>query len=184
MSLTPGTCQPIPAYTPDACDEFVEPNRIIAVAFVEKQDDTLTLPSNTFDVDLLALEAVGSAFIMRNVNGEKNAGEAVTGAGKGTQPERIVGRQHELQITNFEIMAGSNIDFWNKFQEVSYLYNLYFFTENKAWTPGVKNQIMVDSQLPITRDNQTFIEGLVVIRWNNKEQPIAYDVNVTAINAV
>lgn len=156
------------------CDDCVteEANRIIHVAFVKKGTTINTSTAALLSSTLLAAELACNAFIIRNVNGTKDAPSIQEGKGAGKQTTRILGKQHTINFTDFNYV--SNISFWNAFERSAIGYDMYYFTDSKAWkVTGA--QISVAASDPITDDNSTFIEGTVMAKWTQKGNPLAYD---------
>jgi len=160
------------------CQECVtdEPNRIIHVAFVKKGTAINTAALAT---SLQQAEKACNAFIVRNTNGTYDGGTAQQGKGQGRQPQRMLSKRHIATITDFAYI--DNYEFWKNMEVGATGYDLYFFTENKGWVvTGVS--LTIEAKMPITDNNETFIESAVSIQWSQRENPKPYDATTTSLD--
>lgn len=160
------------------CQECVtdEPNRIIHVAFVKKGTAINTASLTT---SLKQAELACNAFIVRNVNGTYDGGTAQQGKGQGRQPQRMLSKRHIATITDFAYI--DNYEFWKNLEVGATGYDLYFFTENKGWViTGVS--LTIEAKMPITDNNETFIESAISIQWSKRENPKPYDATTTDLD--
>jgi hypothetical protein len=146
------------------------------VAFVKKGTSINTASVIT---SLLQAELACNAFIVRNTNGTYDGGTAQQGKGQGRQPQRMLSKRHIATVTDFAYI--DNYEFWKNIEVGATGYDLYFFTENKAWeVKGVS--LSIEAKMPITDNNETFIESAISIQWSKRENPKPYDAVTTSLD--
>lgn len=163
--------------SPRNCDNCPEDelNKVVHVAFVKRGTSISTASAGAFATALLAAEAACNAIIIRNVSGTYDGSKAQKGKGAGKQVSRTLGKKHTLTFTDFDITK--NVEFWNDFEPAASNYDLYFFTDTYGWK-AQSSFISVEAQMPVTDNNETFIEGNIVVEWSYKKLPLPYKCTV------
>jgi hypothetical protein len=167
------------------CDEIVnrscnncpteEPNKIVAVAFVDKGTVIDTSDPQAFVDALLAAEQLDVAQIIRQMSGSYDGGTVVTGPGPGKTLFRSIGGNHVLTVVDYDYV--SNAEFWNGMEKVGQYFDLYFFTSNYGWKIDGAF-ISVEPKGTITDDLNSLIAPPIEIKWSKKGRPLPYLANV------
>lgn len=165
------SCSTTPSRSCGDCIEE-ELNKVVHAAFVARGT---SIDTSSIVDDLLTAELTGSAYIIRNVSGGYDGGKGSFGKGLGKQIKRLLGKAHTLTFIDFDYV--SNAQFWADMELSASNYDLYFFTDTKGWVVA-NAYLSIEAQAPITDDNQTFIEGTIVVTWSKKNNPLNYDTNV------
>jgi hypothetical protein len=158
-----------------------ESGRINAIAFVEESkaalaDETPSLwstasfwTSETYSADIL---------IHDEVDGEYT-GAAVKGAGKGTQQERTIGKNHTATV-HVESVKGNN-DYWDDLA-VSTNYRFVFVGDNYSTLFVSTANVSIDGEMVLQNDISSINEWEVIVTWSDIKLPESYDVPVGIFN--
>lgn len=155
-----------------------EKNKIVHVAFVDKTAWANISTTNP-TTDIKAAEAACTAYVIRNVSGGYDGGTYSEGKAPGKQVTKIQGGTHIVTFTDFGYIE--NVDFWNRFKNVSNNYRMVYFTDTFAWF--VPYPLTVMPKPVVSDDSTTNIEAEITVRWSSKDNPVNYAASVDAMES-
>lgn len=152
-----------------------EPNKIVALAFVDKGTVIDTSTAQSFSDDILTAELAGAAQVIRQMSGSYDGGAVVTGPGPGKTLLRSIGGNHALTLVDYNYIP--NAKFWNDMEKVAQYFDLYFFTSNFGWVVSGAF-VSAEPKGTITDDLNSLIAPPIEIKWSKKGRPLPYLANV------
>jgi hypothetical protein len=149
-------------------DGPLEKARISDVAFVKKGLITGG-DFATISAKIKTLEAACNAFVIRDLIGSYDGGTPTEAEVGGRSKTKTVNRAHVVSLSD-RIYAGENEDFWSVMEEQAAQYDVFLFTEKRAWV--VQNTALKIVVKPeISNDPDAYIAAAVTLTWSKLALP-------------
>src|SRR6478752_5817537 len=131
----------------------------------------------TYITTLLAAESACKAFILRNIYGNYDGGTAQTGKSYGGGTPKRIGGEHTLTVADPQYVG--NEPFWNAMMDQAGKFIMDFFSQSRGWP--VDKALTVDAKGAIVEDFKEVIEAQIIIKWNDKNNPVSFPANVSEL---
>lgn len=177
-SYHPANCDAELSYFNECCPN-IERGSIRHIVLVEKnyRDNTLK-PAldaagddrNAQQVAWLVAKAAGKAIAIKDVRGSYAEPSETTQQGFGGQAERVIGLDHEISITDPNLIG--NIDFLNQLYKTKN-YVLYYCTASLIWDT-IQPFAGVGKIAGVEEDPNSEVYGRMMFRWKSIANPQHY----------